>query len=76
MRWKLVGSVKKTQNGVEASVKPVMLPLDNPLANITGAGNAIQYQTDLLGAITLIGPGAGRKETAAALIEDLIHIVR
>ncbi len=75
MRWKLVGSVKKTDSGVEASVKPVMLPLDNPLANITGAGNAIQYQTDLLGAITLIGPGAGRKETAAALIEDLIHIV-
>ncbi len=75
MRWKLIGSVSKTENGVEASVKPVMLPLDNPLANITGAGNAIQYQTDLLGAITLIGPGAGRKETAAALIEDLIHIV-
>ena len=36
---------------------------------------SIQYHTDLLGPITLIGPGAGRKETAAALIEDLIHIV-
>lgn len=75
MRWKLIGSVKKAEKGVEAWVKPVMLPLDNPLANISGAGNAIQYESDLLGAITLIGPGAGRKETAAALIEDLMHIV-
>ena len=75
MRWKLIGSVKKLDRGVEAWVRPVMLPLDNPLANISGAGNAIQYHSDLLGAITLIGPGAGRKETAAALIEDLMHIV-
>ena len=75
MRWKLIGSLKKTEKGVEAFVKPMMLPKDNPLAAINGAGNAIQYHTDLLGAITLIGPGAGRKETAAALIEDLLHIV-
>ena len=74
-RWKLIGSVRKTDKGVEVFVKPMMLPVDNPLANISGAGNAIQYHTDLLGAITLIGPGAGRKETAAALIEDLLHIV-
>jgi homoserine dehydrogenase len=76
MHWKLIGSVKKTPHGVKASVKPVMLPNDNPLAGIKGAGNAIQYHTDLLGEITLVGPGAGRKETAAALIEDLIHIMQ
>ena len=76
MHWKLIGSVRKTEDGIKASVKPVLLPADNPLANIKGAGNAIQYHTDLLGEITLIGPGAGRKETAAALIEDLVHIVQ
>ena len=71
----LLEGLKKTEKGLEASVKPVMLPEDNPLSAIRGAGNAIQYRTDLLGEITLIGPGAGRKETAAALIEDLLHIV-
>lgn len=76
MHWKLIGSLKKTESGIEAFVKPVLLPEDNPLSAIKGAGNAIQYRTDLLGEITLIGPGAGRKETAAALIEDLIHIVQ
>ena len=75
-RWKLIGSVKKTDKGVEAFVKPMMLSCDNPLANIGGATNAIQYTTDLLGEVTMIGPGAGRKETAGALIEDLISIVK
>ena len=73
--WKLIGQIKKTDNGIETSVRPMMIPDDNPLAAIKGAGNAIQYRTDLLGEITLVGPGAGRKETAAALIEDLVHIV-
>lgn len=76
MRWKLIGSIKKTENGVETWVRPIMLPISNPLANISGAMNAIQYRTDLLGEIILVGPGAGRKETAAALIEDLLHIVK
>ena len=75
-RWKLIGSVKRTENGVETFVKPMMLPLDNPLANINGATNAIQYNSDLLGDVTLIGAGAGRKETAAALIEDLFSIYK
>ena len=70
MRWKLIGSLKKTEHGVEASVKPVMLPMDNPLANITGAGNAIQYHSDLLGSITLFGPGAGRKITKCFLYRN------
>ena len=76
MHWKLIGSVRKTEKGIETFVKPMMLPEDNPLSAIKGAGNAIQYRSDLLGEITLIGPGAGRRETAAALIEDLIHIVQ
>lgn len=73
-RWKLIGSVQKTPEGIKTSVKPMMIPLSDPLAGVAGAGNAIQYKTDLLGDITLFGPGAGRKETAAAIIEDLMHI--
>ncbi len=75
-RWKLIGSINRTENGIETSVKPMMLPLSNPLANINGATNAIQYHSELLGDVTLIGAGAGRKETAAALIEDLFSIYK
>jgi len=73
-RWKLIGSVKKADHKVITSVKPEMIPIENPLANVTGATNAIQYETDLLGPVFLIGAGAGRLETGFAIVEDLISI--
>ncbi|MBL4911226.1 MAG: homoserine dehydrogenase [Alteromonadaceae bacterium] len=72
--WKLIGTVEKTQTGYIASVKPEMLTNEHPLAAISGATNAITYTTELLGDITLIGPGAGRLETGYAIIEDILTI--
>ena len=72
--WKLIGTVEKTQTGYIASVKPKMLANEHPLAAISGATNAINYTTELLGNITLIGPGAGRLETGYAVIEDILTI--
>jgi homoserine dehydrogenase len=71
-RWKLIAYV--TPEG--GSVQPTRLPITNPLANISGATNAISYQTDLLGSVTLIGPGAGRLPTGFGLLADLLHIHR
>ncbi len=75
-RFKLIGSLEKLPEGVKASVKPERLPLSHPLASVSGATNAITYTTDLLGEVTLIGPGAGRLETGYALICDLLGIYR
>ena len=75
-RWKLIGSLEKNQDGIFASVKPVRLPFEHPLANVNGATNAITYTTDLLGDVTLIGPGAGRMATGYAIICDLLGIYR
>ncbi|HHJ05878.1 MAG TPA: homoserine dehydrogenase, partial [Anaerolineae bacterium] len=60
----------------KASVRPTRVPLEHPLASIGGATNAITYTTDLLGDVTLVGPGAGRMETGYALIGDLLAIHR
>ncbi len=73
-RWKLIGSVRKIDRKVIASVKPVMLPSSNPLSNVTGVTNAIQYETDLLGPVFLIGAGAGIIETGFAVVQDLLSI--
>ena len=75
-RWKLIGSLEKRPDGIIASVKPVCLPLEHPLANVNGATNAITFSTDLLGDVTLIGPGAGRLATGYAIICDLLGIYR
>lgn len=73
-RWKLIGTLEKHESGITASVKPLRLPLEHPLASVNGATNAITYTTDLLGEVTLIGPGAGRLATGYAIISDLLGI--
>ena len=76
-RWKLLGVVERTtEESFTASVQPVRLPLSHPLAGIRGAKNAVTYSTELLGEVTLIGPGAGRVETGYALVSDMLAIHR
>lgn len=75
-RWKLIGTVDNSGDSIRASVRPVRLPITHPLAAVGGATNAITYSTELLGDITLVGPGAGRIETGYALIGDILAIHR
>ncbi len=75
-RWKLIGRAKKEGGRVIASVGPEMVPLTDPLAGIMGATNAITYECDLAGPITLVGAGAGRVETGFSILIDLINIQR
>lgn len=75
--WKLVGSVSRSGGGaVHARVSPQRIPADHPLAAVRGATNAVTYTTDLLGPVTLVGPGAGKLETGYALIGDLLALDR
>ncbi|HEX6387232.1 MAG TPA: homoserine dehydrogenase [Anaerolineae bacterium] len=75
-RWKLIGSVEKREDSFSASVRPQRLPASHPLAAVGGATNAITYTTELLGDVTLVGPGAGRTETGYALLGDLLAMDR
>ncbi|MGX1187004.1 homoserine dehydrogenase [Pseudomonas sp. F-14 TE3623] len=73
--WKLIGCANREANGsVRASVEARLLPNAHPLAGISGATNAVSFNTSLLGAVTVSGPGAGRIETAYALLSDIIAI--
>lgn len=75
-RWKLIARIKKTADGVKASVAPEKIPLTDPLASVGGAVNAITYNCDLAGPITLEGAGAGKTETGYSLLIDLINFDR
>ncbi len=75
-RWKLIAAVQKDGDQVTASVKPTRLPISHPLASVSGATNAITFTTDLLGDVTVVGPGAGRLATGYALLGDLLAILR
>lgn len=76
-RIKLIGSAfRNAVGGVTATVEPIALPLTHPLAGISGPTNAVSFDTDMLGTVTVSGPGAGRGETAYALLSDIIAIDR
>jgi len=75
-RWKLIARLQRTGGRLEASVGPQMIAATHPLASVSGATNAITYTTDLLGDVTLVGAGAGRRETGFALLSDLLELQR
>lgn len=75
-KWKLIAKCIKDGDKVIAKVGPEAIPITDPLAGVSGAQNAITYDCDLAGPITLIGAGAGRKETGFSILIDLINISR
>ncbi len=75
-RWKLIGQVERVDGQVTASVGPVALPLEDPLASVGGVTNAITLETDLVGPVTIVGAGAGKEATGMALLSDLMAIHR
>ena len=75
LHWKLIGSATRAPNGsIDARVAPVALPVTHPLSGLSGRTNAVAFHTDLLNTVTISGPGAGRVETAYALLSDIIVI--
>ena len=75
-RYKLIGRVWRDGDAVRASVAPQLVSLDHPLAGVGGATNAMTITTDTLGDVTIVGPGAGRRETGFSLLNDLIAIAK
>ena len=73
---KLIAGINATKGEFYTYVTPKEIPLSHPLASINGPTNAVSIKTDNLGEVTLIGPGAGRRETGQALLTDLIAMCK
>ena len=56
-------------------VSPRLVPIGHPLA-IGGTLNIFQIMTDLAGDITVAGHGAGKMETASAILSDLVALMK
>ncbi|MCL2296018.1 MAG: homoserine dehydrogenase [Methanomassiliicoccaceae archaeon] len=67
---RLIGEVSHDK----LEVSPRLVPRGHPLS-ISGTLNAAQVVTDLAGPITVSGRGAGRIETASAILSDLVSIM-
>jgi homoserine dehydrogenase len=75
-RIKLLGVAARTEYGFEQRVHPTMVGKSTPLAQTMGVLNAVSVDGDKVGALTLIGPGAGGDATASAVAADLADIAR
>ena len=75
-RLKLIGCVENKNGIISGYVAPEIISKSHPLYNISGTTNALIFSTDLLGDITISGPGAGPIETGFAVLSDLLRIHR
>lgn len=75
-RVRLVGVAEADAHGLLQRVHPHLVPLDHPLAHVTGSTNAVVAEGNFVGRLIFQGAGAGDGPTASAVIADLIDIAR
>ena len=75
-RWKLVCSARREGDGVRARVAPEMVPASSPLYRVDGTTSIVQFETDVLGQLSLIESDPGPHTTAYGLLADFINAVR
>jgi homoserine dehydrogenase len=76
LRFKHIASISQKGDKIIGSVKPVLVEKSHPFYNVEGVDNAVNVQSDIVGSITLQGPGAGMFPTASAIIEDLVYVAQ
>jgi homoserine dehydrogenase len=72
---KLVGSAERRDGGLSVSVYPTFLYAGHPLASVAGPFNAITVESETITEITLSGPGAGGRQTASAVLGDVVSVM-
>ncbi len=75
-RIRLLGLAEAGSYGLFQRVHPYLVPLDHPLAHVTGSTNAVVAEGDFVGRLLFQGAGAGDGPTASAVVADLIDIAR
>ncbi len=75
-RIKLLGVAQLTESGIEQRVHPTMVPLDSVIAQVDGVTNAVAVESDILGELLMVGPGAGGNATASAVLGDVADIAK
>lgn len=74
LRLKHVVTIEQLGNDIHCVIEPVLVSNMHPLYQIEYVQNAVSINGDIVGNISLQGPGAGMFPTASAVVEDLIHI--
>lgn len=72
LRYRHVADVRRDEatGKITATVGPQLVGPEHPLYSIEGVNNAVAFDTNYIGTLTLVGPGAGMYPTASVMVED------
>ncbi len=74
-RYKLVAHAWKEGKQITAKVSPELVDRDSVLYNISGSTAIVQFESDVLGKLSLIEEDLGTRTTAYGLLADFINAV-
>lgn len=75
-RWKLVCSAQRQGEQVLARVAPELVDASSPLYTVDGTTSLVQFETDVLGQLTIIEADPGPHTTAYGLLADLLNAIK
>ncbi len=75
-RIKHLGICMQDATGISLRVHPSLVPASQMLASVEGVMNAVQIESDAVGASMYCGPGAGALPTASSVVADLCDLAR
>lgn len=75
-RWKLVCAAWREGDGLRARVAPEMVGIDSPLYGVEGTTSIVQFETDVLGLLSITESDPGPNTTAYGLFADFLNAVR
>ncbi len=74
--FKLLCEAWRENDEVRASVRPVRLPANDPMAQVRGTTSIVSFQTDVLPDLTLIEHNPTPRTTAYGMLADMINLAR
>ncbi len=71
---KLLASAKKINGTYRLKVCPEVIPLNHPLAGVSGVNNAVLVKGNAVNELMFYGQGAGEMPTGSAVVSDIIAL--
>ena len=75
-RWKLICEAIKTGDRVACRVSPREVGIDSPFYHVEGTSSIIQFETDLLGRLTILEENSNLTTTAYGMFADFLNSMK
>ena len=75
-RWKLICEAVRVGDQVKCRVAPQKVGMDSPFYSVEGTSSIIQFETDILGKLTMLEEDSDLYTTAYGMLADFLNAVK